>query len=329
METNKSLDMFDDQNVHFMHQWKKFEQEIEDRANRHIENADATIKTRRRSQTFKTTNISSDDLSKTESIIEDPKTGLLFGLGHDDYIRQRNKHQEKLEASDLHLDELVNKLGYLDLRDFVALNKYILEAKNHKEYINQAKAQLLNTALKKLNDYKRIEVNSHFKKIDQQTTNSNEKKDKKVEYLLESVDGSKELFYKFYYKIKQFNESEQDLTMDEFDKYNKIMESLKDDKDKKTDNTTANNFDAYMDSLVKTYREERTKIIKLDKQEIQDKINHIFERIKGDPKYAIEKSTGELNALLPIIQYYCFFNKYKKIYIPTNVETERLIVNIF
>lgn len=32
------------------------------------------------------------------------------------------------------MDELVEKLGYLDYRDALACNKYILEAKRHKDY---------------------------------------------------------------------------------------------------------------------------------------------------------------------------------------------------
>lgn len=54
------------------------------------------------------------------------------------------------------MNELVGKLGYLDYRDALACNKYILEAKRHGEYHQSARAQILSIAMARYN-YKRKE----------------------------------------------------------------------------------------------------------------------------------------------------------------------------
>jgi len=56
------------------------------------------------------------------------------------------------------MDELVNKLGYMDYRDALAANKYILEAKRHGDYHQQARAKILSVAMSKYNTQKRLEI---------------------------------------------------------------------------------------------------------------------------------------------------------------------------
>jgi hypothetical protein len=50
------------------------------------------------------------------------------------------------------MDELVTKLGYMDYRDALALNKYILETKRHGDYHQKARARILNIASARYND---------------------------------------------------------------------------------------------------------------------------------------------------------------------------------
>jgi len=45
------------------------------------------------------------------------------------------------------MDDLVMKLGHMDYRDALAANKYILEAKRHGDYHQQARAKTLSLAL--------------------------------------------------------------------------------------------------------------------------------------------------------------------------------------
>jgi len=47
------------------------------------------------------------------------------------------------------MDELVNKLGYMDYRDVLACNKYILEAKRSQDYHQMARGKILQVAMQK------------------------------------------------------------------------------------------------------------------------------------------------------------------------------------
>ena len=56
------------------------------------------------------------------------------------------------------MDELVNKLGYMDYRDALAVNKYIIEAKRHGDYHQQARSKILTVAMSKYNSQKRVDI---------------------------------------------------------------------------------------------------------------------------------------------------------------------------
>ena len=49
------------------------------------------------------------------------------------------------------MDELVEQLGYMDYRDALACNKYIIETKFHNDYHQQARAKILGVAMSRLN----------------------------------------------------------------------------------------------------------------------------------------------------------------------------------
>lgn len=49
------------------------------------------------------------------------------------------------------MDEIVEKLGYMDYRDALACNKYIIEAKRHGDYHQQARSKVLSVAMAKYN----------------------------------------------------------------------------------------------------------------------------------------------------------------------------------
>lgn len=58
------------------------------------------------------------------------------------------------------MDDLVEKLGYMDYRDALACNKYIIEAKRSGDYHQVARARILETAFETMGRSKR----AYFKK---------------------------------------------------------------------------------------------------------------------------------------------------------------------
>lgn len=59
---------------------------------------------------------------------------LPYDLGFDDIIEDRAIPITSLKTRNIHvMDELIKKLGYLDYRDFLALNKYIFDAKKSED----------------------------------------------------------------------------------------------------------------------------------------------------------------------------------------------------
>ena len=67
---------------------------------------------------------------KMNEVKFDPFSGLPLGLGFDEFASQ---DQEALNTQKIWnkkvMDEIVTKLGYLDYRDVLVCNKYVLEAK--------------------------------------------------------------------------------------------------------------------------------------------------------------------------------------------------------
>lgn len=58
------------------------------------------------------------------------------------------------------MDDLVTKLGYMDYRDALACNKYIIEAKRSGDYHQIARARTLELAFAKMNTEKRSAIKS-------------------------------------------------------------------------------------------------------------------------------------------------------------------------
>jgi len=60
---------------------------------------------------------------------------LPYGGGYDDFIKKKTDllNQQKMKNYEA-MNELVAKIGYMDYRDALACNKYILEAKRHGDY---------------------------------------------------------------------------------------------------------------------------------------------------------------------------------------------------
>ncbi len=87
-------------------------------------------------------------MKEENRIYVDPLFNLPVGVGFDDIIdRKREVMNSQKLWNDQVMDELVTSLGYLDYRDFLACNKYILEAKDSTDCKQQARAYILNYAM--------------------------------------------------------------------------------------------------------------------------------------------------------------------------------------
>ena len=62
-----------------------------------------------------------------------------------------------------HLVELTKKIGFLDLREFIALNRFIIEGEQHTDLINQLKSKFVGIALERMDKVKADEVKKIFK----------------------------------------------------------------------------------------------------------------------------------------------------------------------
>ena len=89
----------------------------------------------------------------------DDQFKLPYGVGFDHVIKKRADLIDKQKFwNNRVMDELVNKLGYMDYRDALAANKYILEAKRHGDYHQQARSKILTVAMSKYNSQKRVDI---------------------------------------------------------------------------------------------------------------------------------------------------------------------------
>ena len=94
-----------------------------------------------------------------EQLEVDDQFKLPYGVGFDKLIKKRTDmvDRDKLQNNRV-MDELVAKLGYMDYRDALACNKYLLEVKRHGDYHQQAHAKILAVALSRYNAQRRQQI---------------------------------------------------------------------------------------------------------------------------------------------------------------------------
>ena len=61
------------------------------------------------------------------------------------------------------INELTQKLGILDLREFIAINKFIVDAEHHDDIISRIKTKFLNIALERMDENKAQNVRKLFR----------------------------------------------------------------------------------------------------------------------------------------------------------------------
>jgi len=339
-DKNLASEYGDDSHYDVLERINKYDSKRNERLNDHMKIIDFISKDLKRDSENKSSNID----NPSQQYIDDD-TGLLYGIGFDTFIHKINRDKQEILSKDDKIDMLVKKLGYLDMREFLMLNRYILEAKNHHDALQQTKAKFLEEALGKFTKEKRQELKDKLSLIDSQQKNPSKKIDEKVDYLLSNYSSLNEVFYENYYKIKDMSHKEIDKSLEDYDKYEILKEISSNSSNRKvsltndfnndklnlekrndTNNKEAINTDdpySYFDEVIKRYRKSRTVDIKINSNDIKMKINKFINNMEmNDTMFNFF-----LKDIFAMIKFYTFFNKYKKIYVPTNMETERLIVN--
>ena len=100
--------------------------------------------------------LKSEKKSKFPPIKVEPEFNLPYGFGFDHIIKEKidSINEQKFKNNQI-MDELVEKLGYLDYRDALAANKYILETHRHGDIHQKARAKTLALAFNRMSRLKR------------------------------------------------------------------------------------------------------------------------------------------------------------------------------
>lgn len=83
----------------------------------------------------------------------DDQLNLAIGTEFDYIIKAKSEqNDDEKNINNIKMDELIEKLGYMDYRDALACNKYIIEAKRSGDYHQVARARTLEIAFARLGD---------------------------------------------------------------------------------------------------------------------------------------------------------------------------------
>lgn len=95
----------------------------------------------------------------------DDTFNLPIGTMFDHVIKEKAEmiDSQKVSNNDK-MDELIEQLGYMDYRDALACNKYILEAKRSTDYYQIARAKTLEYAMRTLSNRKRDRIDAESRK---------------------------------------------------------------------------------------------------------------------------------------------------------------------
>ena len=96
---------------------------------------EGTLKEEEKTEDQKVTDLVRNMESSRIDLDVDPDFGLPYGMGYDQIIKEKaDVFVNNKFYNNIMMDQLVQKLGYLDYRDALAINKYILEAKKHGDF---------------------------------------------------------------------------------------------------------------------------------------------------------------------------------------------------
>ena len=146
----------------------------------------------------------------------DEEFNLPYGFGFDYIIKEKGELiNNKKTLNNQMMDELVEKLGYLDFRDALAANKYILEAKKHGDYHQQARARTLALAMDRMSRLKKEQIEKKLSK-------AADKEEQKLKLIMDEDPIMAKVYQEVYSDVKLQNEAESDALQDlhqRFDTY--------------------------------------------------------------------------------------------------------------
>ena len=147
--------------------------------------------------------------------IED-EFNLPYGFGFDYVIKEKMDliNNKKFQNNRL-MDDLVMKLGHMDYRDALAANKYILEAKRHGDYHQQARAKTLSLALNRMTRLKREQIEKRAQKdlaANQSDTrvDQGDRDERKLELVMAEDGIMAQVYQQMYSEVKTGAEQEMD-----------------------------------------------------------------------------------------------------------------------
>lgn len=148
----------------------------------------------------------------------DDQFKLPYGVGFDHIIKKRADMIDKQKFwNNRVMDDLVTKLGYMDYRDALAVNKYILEAKRHGDYHQQARSKILTVAMSKYNSQKRVDIEQ--RSAAQAQGQGIEKDEAKLRLIMNEDTDMSRLYREAYGDIKADKEHDYDESVRIDEKY--------------------------------------------------------------------------------------------------------------
>lgn len=203
--------------------------------------------------------------------------------------------QEKLESKNETVEEAMNniikKLGYLDYREFLTINKYILDEKIHNNYMDVAKRNILGLAMEIVEDNKREFLTSKMNELNMKRVPGETKSD----VFLKNINGASDLFSKYYESLKEreMNAQHQIVSIKSkvkeiqqiiekksearnYDDYNSIMTKVFRDPILDNEEFGFNKQESEIDTLIRRYRSSRLKPIEQNTEKIVNLVSAVF-----------------------------------------------------
>ena len=178
-----------------------------------------------------------DEVSRAKDILKSEKTPALptvsidedlnlpYDFGYDKVIKEKKDkvNEKKFRVNQL-MDELVEKLGYVDYRDMLAANRYILEAMSHEDYHQRARAKTLALALSKMNRLKREQLQARAKEA---AGEEGDVEQTKLELLMDEDPAVKTVFDEVYKDTKTDAEHEYEKLRKLHEKFDMVKDERK------------------------------------------------------------------------------------------------------
>lgn len=219
---------------------------------------------------------------------------------------QETENVEEDELVDV-FESIVTKIGYLDYRDYLVLNKFVVDEKVNSNNIAKVKKDIITLAIQLANKKQRKLIKSTIDDVNKMHSKDGSKM-KREDRFMSNIELSKELFEK-YYHYKRRKALEKDLKeaslaekIDElrslnnkanktFDDYNTIAEIVT--KDPILDDEEFG-FNNDIDKMIKNYRSHRLKPLKTNMKKIIKIVSDVFNLRKvEDESLAAQKMNEE------------------------------------